>query len=57
MLDYTSVPDRWKLLSKELVLKQEVINRNKKELKELSDQIKTKGHEIVALRSENFLLD
>lgn len=40
MLDYTNVADRWKLLSKELILKQEVINRNKSELYSLSDQIK-----------------
>jgi len=37
MLDYQNTSDRWKLLSKELQLKQEVINRQKTTLKELTD--------------------
>ena len=57
MINYSDEADRWKLLSKELILKQEVINRNKAELKNLQDQIKDKGHEMTSLRSENFLLD
>ena len=57
MLDYSNNTDRWRLLSKELVLKQEVINRNKSSLKELTDKLKEKGNEIVLMRSENFLLD
>jgi len=57
MIDYSNENDRWKLLSKELILKQEVINRNKLILKELSDQLKEKGQEVVLLRSENFMLD
>ena len=57
MLNYSDDTDRWKFLTKELALKQEVINRTKTELRELSDQLKEKGKEMVNLREENFMLD
>lgn len=57
MLNYSDDTDRWKFLSKELALKQEVINRTKTELRELSDQLMEKGKEMVNLREENFMLD
>ena len=57
MLNYSDDVDRWKLLSKELALKQEIINRTKTELRELSDQLKEKGKEMVGLREENFMVD
>lgn len=57
MLDYSNERDRWKLLSKELILKQEVINRQKTELQQLNNQLKEKANEISQLRNQNFLLD
>ena len=56
MNDYEEDKDRWKLLSRELQLKQEVINRVKQDLREKSDQIKEKGIDMVRMREENHLL-
>ena len=56
MNDYEDDKDRWKLLSRELQLKQEVINRVKQDLREKSDQIKEKGIDMVRMREENHLL-
>ena len=55
--NYTDDRERWKLLSQELALKQEVINRAKQELQDKSEKLKEQGKETVKLRQENFLLD
>ena len=57
MNDYEDPKDRWKLLSKELSLKQEVINRVKQDLHEKDTQLKDKGQEVVKMREEVHLLD
>ena len=57
MNSYADPKDRWKLLSKELQIKQEVINRTKSEIQEKSDQLMEKGHEVVRLREENLLIE
>ena len=57
MNDYQDPKDRWKLLSKELALKEEIINRVKQDLHEKSTNLKEKGKDMVRMREEVHLLD
>lgn len=57
MNDYSDERDRWKLLSREVQLKQEVINRTKSDLHEKSSKLKEKGQEMVRYREELQLLE
>lgn len=61
--DYFDNKDRWQFLSKEVQQKQELIHRAMKEINDKSDDLKSKGNEILELRSsikqlklENFKL-
>jgi hypothetical protein len=44
--------DRWQLLSRELQVKQEVLHRAIKDIKDKSEDLKTKGREIIQLRKD-----
>jgi|LauGreDrversion4_2_1035121.scaffolds.fasta_scaffold486845_1 hypothetical protein len=44
--------DRWQLYSKELQVKQEVLHRTMKQIKDLSDELKNRGKEVLNLRKE-----
>ena len=57
MNNYEDNKERWQLLSQQLALKQEVINRAKLELHEKSTKLKESGRETVQLREHVFLLD
>ena len=57
MNNYADPKERWKLLSQELALKQEVIKRAKQDLSEKNVKMKEHGRDAVKLREENFLLD
>jgi len=57
MNNYLDTKERWKLLSKELELKQEVIDRVLIKIDQKSHQLKDKGILLVRMREENNQLD
>jgi hypothetical protein len=50
--DFFDERDRWQLYSKELQIKQEVLQRTMKQIKDLSDELKTRGNEILTIRKD-----
>jgi hypothetical protein len=50
--DFFDERDRWQLYSKELQIKQEVLQRTMKQTKDLSDELKTRGKEVLSLRKD-----
>jgi outer membrane PBP1 activator LpoA protein len=50
--DFFDERDRWQLYSKELQIKQEVLQRAMKQIKDLSDELKTRGKEVLTLRKD-----
>ena len=50
--DFFDERDRWQLYSKELQIKQEVLQRAMKQTKDLSDELKTRGKEVLTLRKD-----
>ena len=50
--DFFDERDRWQLYSKELQIKQEVLQRTMKQIKDLSDELKSRGKEVLNMRKE-----
>ena len=50
MSNLTDTKERWKILSRELDQKQELVHRMKKEIDDKSSSLKSTGEEIVDLR-------
>ena len=50
MSNLTDTKERWKILSRELDQKQELVHRMRKEIDDKSSSLKTTGEEIVDLR-------
>ena len=50
MSNLTDTKERWKILSRELDQKQELVHRMRKEIDDKSSSLKSTGEEIVDLR-------